>query len=765
MERWSWQAQTALNSAKASLAHSGDRAQETAEGVADRPSSTSTAADSAGTQALLQEQYRAGNGIFCSPLQRGALLVDNDKRDQQDRYTTTDTTTSTMIQEIEVGQTYFDVAMGPNDNINFNNEIFFLQHDDGDVLHSHSQAAAAGYSYALDGSSRHPEDIGRASPHSPRSSRLSFAAFNTDNTATASTTPEFSSPPPQLTKAGRFPSTSLPIEQLNLLSIRPMIPGLWTAPFHQSGAASAVAKGTIAASMKDKGLDPAPPTQGASGSSSAPVMEPGSLERPPSTLSAVGGSNASPSPEYNLFSMPYDNVEERTINPRKLLNDITSSAMGMGRTGHANSHLGHPVESEVHDGNAYTDGNRTKTFSPSVSTHDNSNLNVSGVYSDSPITNIVLHSNAPTPSDSTSINSVQAGMSPSTHNYILPSSSSSPALSTMDATDSPSHVNNYRSNTRDSTINRHKGPASQAFSSDNKDSVLYAKSKLYSVSGWPDMPTRNKFNFDMNNECFDAILYWINDTLQNVNSKLNENGEESLGRAEEIMVNPTGVIKANHYKRRNSIQVASRSATMASMNIHNASVGAIRSSHSHSRSLGSTNFRSALQGAANSSAIAGGSEDYSAAIADDVDTKPGPLPFVAQKKKRRKSSLASSSPTHSGREDVVYTQPIAMMHNIPPLKSSQDLRSGNDDDEEKPFPCPECLKQFKRSEHLKRHIRSVHSNIRPFHCKYCEKKFSRSDNLAQHLKTHYKLNGNGSTTIIYGNPNLHNRGGRKKLSE
>lgn len=671
-----------------------------------------------------------------------------------------------MVQEIEVGQTYFDVAMGPYDNINFNDEIFFLQHDDGDVLHSHSQVAAADYSYALDDSSRHPEDLERASPHSPRSSRLSFAAFNADNTATASTTPDYSSPPPQLTKTGRLPSTSLPIEQLHLLSIRPMIPGLWTASSHHSASSSAAAKGIIAASMKDTGLESLPSTQDASGpSTSAPVMGNDSLERPPSTLSTVGDINASPSPEYNLFSMPYDNVEERTINPRKLLNDIASSAMDMGRTGHSHSHLGRTVESETHDDNAYTEDKKTKTFSPSVSTKDNSNLSVSGVYSDSPITNIVLHSSAPTPSDSTSHNSVLAGMPPSTQNYILPSSSSSPTLSTMDASESPSLMNNYRSSTRDSTINRHNGSARQVLSSENKDSLLYAKSKLYSVSGWPDMPTRNKFSFDMNNECFDAILYWIHDTLQNVNSKLSENGEESLGRAEEIMVNPTGVIKANNYKRRNSIQVASRSATMSAMDFQNMNVGTMRSSHSHSRSLGSTNFRNASQGASNSSVTAGGSEDYSVAIADDIDTRPDPLPSVAQKKKRRKSSLASSSPTHSGREDVGYTQPIAMMHNIPSLKSSQDLRSGNDDDEEKPFPCPECLKQFKRSEHLKRHIRSVHSNIRPFHCKYCEKKFSRSDNLAQHLKTHYKLNGNGSTTIIYGNPNLHNRGGRKKLSE
>ncbi|AGO10541.1 AaceriABR089Cp [[Ashbya] aceris (nom. inval.)] len=66
-------------------------------------------------------------------------------------------------------------------------------------------------------------------------------------------------------------------------------------------------------------------------------------------------------------------------------------------------------------------------------------------------------------------------------------------------------------------------------------------------------------------------------------------------------------------------------------------------------------------------------------------------------------------------------------------KSSSPL-----EEEEKPFKCQECTKAFRRSEHLKRHIRSVHSSDRPFPCTYCDKKFSRSDNLSQHLKTHRK---------------------------
>jgi zinc finger protein MSN2/4 len=100
--------------------------------------------------------------------------------------------------------------------------------------------------------------------------------------------------------------------------------------------------------------------------------------------------------------------------------------------------------------------------------------------------------------------------------------------------------------------------------------------------------------------------------------------------------------------------------------------------------------------------------------------------------------------------------PVNSSYNQPHQQDGSSSGSGSSSNQYPPvtsFPCTECDKQFKRSEHLKRHIRSVHSNIRPFHCKYCEKKFSRSDNLAQHLKTHYRTDANGNPTIVYGNPN------------
>ncbi|KAI9314834.1 hypothetical protein BX666DRAFT_1861828 [Dichotomocladium elegans] len=63
-----------------------------------------------------------------------------------------------------------------------------------------------------------------------------------------------------------------------------------------------------------------------------------------------------------------------------------------------------------------------------------------------------------------------------------------------------------------------------------------------------------------------------------------------------------------------------------------------------------------------------------------------------------------------------------------------------------------CGKVFKRSEHLKRHIRSIHTMEKPFECPYqsCHKRFSRSDNLNQHIRIHRHSNAGikaGSTPV------------------
>ncbi|KAJ7173305.1 hypothetical protein C8R46DRAFT_867130, partial [Mycena filopes] len=49
-----------------------------------------------------------------------------------------------------------------------------------------------------------------------------------------------------------------------------------------------------------------------------------------------------------------------------------------------------------------------------------------------------------------------------------------------------------------------------------------------------------------------------------------------------------------------------------------------------------------------------------------------------------------------------------------------------------------CGKGFVRGEHLKRHVRSIHTYEKPYQCPYdgCGKVFSRRDNLAQHSRVH-----------------------------
>ncbi|KAK4516486.1 uncharacterized protein ATC70_011458 [Mucor velutinosus] len=70
----------------------------------------------------------------------------------------------------------------------------------------------------------------------------------------------------------------------------------------------------------------------------------------------------------------------------------------------------------------------------------------------------------------------------------------------------------------------------------------------------------------------------------------------------------------------------------------------------------------------------------------------------------------------------------------------------------KQFLCEydDCGKLFKRSEHLKRHIKSIHTKEKPYSCPYkdCGKSFARTDNLSQHIRIHRNNKGSSTATKI-----------------
>lgn len=58
--------------------------------------------------------------------------------------------------------------------------------------------------------------------------------------------------------------------------------------------------------------------------------------------------------------------------------------------------------------------------------------------------------------------------------------------------------------------------------------------------------------------------------------------------------------------------------------------------------------------------------------------------------------------------------------------------------DEQPKKCLECDKVFTYDAHLKRHVMTVHTNVRPYVCTLCQKGFRQHTDLARHLRWHKK---------------------------
>lgn len=127
------------------------------------------------------------------------------------------------------------------------------------------------------------------------------------------------------------------------------------------------------------------------------------------------------------------------------------------------------------------------------------------------------------------------------------------------------------------------------------------------------------------------------------------------------------------------------------------------------------------------------------------------------------SSSASSSATASSRRRLrpATSLPIPVPvpnltkksrgRRVPTMSSIEDLRSASSGAGKKRQGAPTgktvrmylcevdgCGKCFARGEHLKRHVRSIHTYEKPHRCMYpgCGKDFSRHDNLGQHMRVH-----------------------------
>ncbi|KAI0721181.1 hypothetical protein C8Q72DRAFT_890366 [Fomitopsis betulina] len=140
----------------------------------------------------------------------------------------------------------------------------------------------------------------------------------------------------------------------------------------------------------------------------------------------------------------------------------------------------------------------------------------------------------------------------------------------------------------------------------------------------------------------------------------------------------------------------------------------------------------------------GDSERDTDEVMDDYDDEDYIQDGMTDTRRRTVSSTSSSSRQDSSLRRVVHPIPVPNLtkksrgRRVPTVASV--LIEDQAEKARRTYMCEVngCGKCFARGEHLKRHVRSIHTNEKPHKCPFpgCGKDFSRHDNLGQHMRVH-----------------------------
>lgn len=119
---------------------------------------------------------------------------------------------------------------------------------------------------------------------------------------------------------------------------------------------------------------------------------------------------------------------------------------------------------------------------------------------------------------------------------------------------------------------------------------------------------------------------------------------------------------------------------------------------------------------------------------------PVPVPGLVKKSRGRKVPIVVVSPSATvvSEGDYGYDGDTSLSTLMLDRKARKARNGGSGLQRGYMCTVTDCGKAFVRSEHLKRHVRSIHTHEKPHLCPFitCNKRFARRDNLSQHYRVH-----------------------------